>query len=112
MPILTLVIAKRSFEALRLANFLFHPCLDIVQALLILGNTLQNMGQSDAAWVLLGTTIRLAQSLGLHTEAVAQRPGCVGVKARAVWYATTIHAPADILFSWTSIRLLTIRGVS
>ncbi|KAL6889997.1 hypothetical protein GGI43DRAFT_430713 [Trichoderma evansii] len=39
-----------------------------VQTLLILGNTLQNIGQSDGAWVLLGTTVRLAQALGLHTE--------------------------------------------
>ncbi|KAJ5162520.1 hypothetical protein N7492_007912 [Penicillium capsulatum] len=60
--------ARRSFHALRLANFLFRPSLDIIQALLILGNTLQNMGQSDAAWALLGTTVRLAQTMGLHTE--------------------------------------------
>ncbi|KAJ5150376.1 transcriptional regulator family: Fungal Specific TF [Penicillium capsulatum] len=60
--------ARRSFHALRLANFLFRPSLDIIQALLILGNTLQNMGQSDAAWALLGITVRLAQKMGLHTE--------------------------------------------
>ncbi|OQE36170.1 hypothetical protein PENCOP_c012G07379 [Penicillium coprophilum] len=59
---------RRSFHALRLANFLFRPSLDTIQALLIIGNTLQNMGQSDAAWALLGTTVRLAQTMGLHTE--------------------------------------------
>ncbi|KAJ5569358.1 hypothetical protein N7450_011844 [Penicillium hetheringtonii] len=65
---LTTDFARRSFHALRLANFLFRPSLDIIQALLIVGNTLQNMGQSDAAWALLGTTTRLAQTMGLHTE--------------------------------------------
>ncbi|KAJ5150511.1 uncharacterized protein N7500_010700 [Penicillium coprophilum] len=59
---------RRSFHALRLANFLFRPSLDTIQALLIIGNTLQNLGQSDAAWALLGTTVRLAQTMGLHTE--------------------------------------------
>lgn len=60
--------AKRSFHALRLANFLLRPLLTSLQALLILGTFLQNDGNSDAAWALLGTTLRLAQSLGLHSE--------------------------------------------
>ncbi|KAJ5597524.1 hypothetical protein N7537_007608 [Penicillium hordei] len=78
--------ARRSFHALRLANFLFRPSLDIIQALLILGNTLQNMGQSDAAWALLGTTIRLAQTMGLHTEkSTVHWPEQVRMKARTLW---------------------------
>ncbi|KAJ6114061.1 transcriptional regulator family: Fungal Specific TF [Penicillium capsulatum] len=78
--------ARRSFHALRLANFLFRPSLDIIQALLILGNTLQNMGQSDAAWALLGITVRLAQKMGLHTEKSAVHwPEYVTTKARALW---------------------------
>ncbi|KXG49155.1 Transcription factor [Penicillium griseofulvum] len=78
--------ARRSFHALRLANFLFRPSLDIIQALLILGNTLQNMGQSDAAWALLGTTIRLAQTMGLHTErSTIHCPEHVRMKARTLW---------------------------
>jgi hypothetical protein len=55
---------RRSFQALRLANFLLRPSLEVVQSLLLLGNTLQNNGQSDAAWAQLGTTVRLAQDLG------------------------------------------------
>lgn len=57
---------RSSFQALRLSNFLLRPTIESVQAFLILGNVLQNDGQPDAAWVLLGTTIRLAQSIGLH----------------------------------------------
>lgn len=80
------VKARRSFHALRLANFLFRPSLDTIQALLILGNTLQNNGQSDAAWALLGTTVRLAQTLGLHTnKSMAHLPEYVRYKAQSLW---------------------------
>ncbi|XHG08028.1 hypothetical protein AWENTII_011156 [Aspergillus wentii] len=79
--------ARRSFQALRLANFLFRPSMDIIQSLLILGNTLQNNGQSDAAWALLGTTVRLAQTLGLHTEkSISHWPDCVKSKAKTLWF--------------------------
>ena len=79
-------LARRSFQALRLANFLFRPSLDTIQALLILGNTIQNNGQSDAAWALLGTTVRLAQTLGLHTsKSITHWPECIQSKAKALW---------------------------
>ncbi|KAL4747815.1 hypothetical protein BDW72DRAFT_7205 [Aspergillus terricola var. indicus] len=81
--------ARRSFQALRLANFLFRPSLDVVQSLLILGNTLQNNGQSDAAWALLGTTVRLAQTLGLHTErGISHWPEHAKQKAKSLWSMT------------------------
>ncbi|KAL4981485.1 fungal-specific transcription factor domain-containing protein [Aspergillus falconensis] len=81
--------ARRSFQALRLANFLFRPSLDVVQSLLILGNTLQNNGQSDAAWALLGTTVRLAQTLGLHTEkGISHWPEHARRKAKSLWSMT------------------------
>ncbi|KAI9376169.1 phenylacrylic acid decarboxylase [Aspergillus egyptiacus] len=81
--------ARRSFDALRLANFLLRPSMDAVQALLILGNTLQNNGQSDAAWALLGTTVRLAQTLGLHTErGISHWPEHAKMKAKALWSMT------------------------
>ena len=44
------------------------------------------MGQSDAAWALLGTTVRLAQTMGLHTErSTIHWPEYVRGKARALW---------------------------
>ncbi|GFF32132.1 maltose permease MAL61 [Aspergillus udagawae] len=77
--------ARRSFQALRLANFLLRPSLEVVQSLLILGNTLQNNGQSDGAWALLGTTARLAQTLGLHTEkSISRWPEPMRPKAKAL----------------------------
>ncbi|GIJ91441.1 hypothetical protein Asppvi_010406 [Aspergillus pseudoviridinutans] len=78
--------ARRSFQALRLANFLLRPSLEVVQSLLILGNTLQNNGQSDGAWAMLGTTVRLAQTLGLHTEkSISHWPEPMRPKAKALW---------------------------
>jgi hypothetical protein len=45
------------------------------------------MGQSDAAWALLGTTIRLAQTMGLHAErSTIHCPEHVRIKARTLWY--------------------------
>ncbi|KAL7902833.1 hypothetical protein HDV63DRAFT_384751 [Trichoderma sp. SZMC 28014] len=102
-----LQLMRRTFKALQLANYLFNPSLDIIQALLILGNTLQNLGQSEGAWVILGTTVRLAQALGLHMESVRQRPGEIGRKVRAVWAATIWQ---DSLLSLCQGRPIIIRS--
>ncbi|KAH8810788.1 hypothetical protein F5884DRAFT_260263 [Xylogone sp. PMI_703] len=59
---------RRSFQALRLANFLFKPSFNTIKALLVLGSNLQNQSQSNAAWAMLGTTIRLSQTIGLDCE--------------------------------------------
>jgi hypothetical protein len=40
----------------------------IIQTILILCHTLQNNGQSDTAWVWVGTVVRLAQTMGMHSE--------------------------------------------
>lgn len=65
---------------------MLRPSLDAVQTLLILGNTLQNIGQSDGAWILLGTTVRLSQALGLHTENGGGQSGLDSANRRALWY--------------------------
>jgi hypothetical protein len=64
--------SRRCFQCLRLANFLFRPSMEVIQALLVLGTVLQCDGQSDGAWSLLGLTVRLSQCLGLHTERSAR----------------------------------------
>ncbi|KAJ5477904.1 hypothetical protein N7530_003413 [Penicillium desertorum] len=104
--------ARRSFHALRLANFLFRPSLDIIQALLILGNTLQNMGQSDAAWALLGTTIRLAQTMGLHTErSTVYWPEHVRTKARNLW-STIIWQDSLLCLCYDRPPIVSVTGWS
>ncbi|OJJ65988.1 hypothetical protein ASPBRDRAFT_201379 [Aspergillus brasiliensis CBS 101740] len=102
--------AKRSFQALRLANFLFRPTMDVIQALLIVGNTLQNNGQSDAAWALLGTTVRLAQTLGLHSEkSVAHLPDHVKYKARKLWY-TVVWQDCLLCLCYDRPRVVSMTG--
>ncbi|KAG7040923.1 fungal specific transcription factor [Colletotrichum scovillei] len=59
---------KHSFDLLRSTDYLANPSKEAVQTLLILGNVLQNDMKPQAAWVLGGTTIRLAQCLGLHKK--------------------------------------------
>ncbi|KAK3045768.1 hypothetical protein LTR09_012689 [Extremus antarcticus] len=60
-------LIERSVACLRLSDFLLKPGVEIVQTLVVLGTYLQNAGQSDGAWSLLGLTHRLARSLGLHS---------------------------------------------
>ncbi|KAF1985870.1 hypothetical protein K402DRAFT_394470 [Aulographum hederae CBS 113979] len=55
-----------SFECLRFTNFLSSPNLEVIQTLLVLGNVISNNMNAGVAWSLLGLTIRLGQSLGLH----------------------------------------------
>ena len=59
-------LISRSNAYLQRANYLFRPTIGAVQALLLIGMALQNSGQSEAAWTLLGLTYRLGQTLGLH----------------------------------------------
>lgn len=78
-------LVQRSFDCLRLANYVLHPSLDVVQTLLIIGTVLQDVGQSDGAWVMLGTTVRVAQALGLHNLTEAQLQEDKGKKKQALW---------------------------
>ncbi|EHK46070.1 hypothetical protein TRIATDRAFT_40403 [Trichoderma atroviride IMI 206040] len=45
----------------------------------------RHVGQSDGAWVMLGTTVRVAQALGLHTLTEAQLQEDKGKKKQALW---------------------------
>ncbi|GLA94091.1 hypothetical protein AtubIFM57143_001037 [Aspergillus tubingensis] len=74
------------------------------------GNTLQNNGQSDAAWALLGTTVRLAQTLGLHTEkSVAHLPDHVKYKARKLWY-TVVWQDCLLCLCYDRPRIVSMTG--
>ncbi|OHE99282.1 fungal specific transcription factor [Colletotrichum orchidophilum] len=59
---------KQAFHLLRSTDYLVNPSQEAVQTLLLLGNVLQNDMKPQAAFVLGGTTIRLAQCLGLHRK--------------------------------------------
>lgn len=55
-----------AMQALRMASFMSRPTLLGIQALIMMGPYLTNSGRFLDAWTLFGTTIRLAQSIGLH----------------------------------------------
>ncbi|KAL7941522.1 hypothetical protein V8C42DRAFT_334817 [Trichoderma barbatum] len=78
---------QRAFDALRLANYVLHPSLDGVQTLLIIGTVLQDVGQSDGAWVMMGTTVRAAQALGLHRQNASQQSEDGAKRKQALWDA-------------------------
>ncbi|KAH8815497.1 hypothetical protein F5884DRAFT_180921 [Xylogone sp. PMI_703] len=60
------VFACCAFALLRIDNFLLRPELNHIYALSLLGGCLRAQSKPLASWSLLGLTIRLAQSIGLH----------------------------------------------
>ncbi|KAJ5779104.1 Transcription factor [Penicillium paradoxum] len=57
-----------SFQCLRASNFFNNTNMDQIQAKALIGNCLRNNLDTNSAWILMGSTIRLAQSIGLHEE--------------------------------------------
>ena len=60
------MFAQQAFNYARFANFLLRPNRVTVYAMLLLSFYLQNDGQADAAWSLLGTVSRLAMAIGSY----------------------------------------------
>lgn len=82
--------SRRAFHLARLANFMLRPNLQTLQALLLVQNVMQNAGQPDAAWCLLGTLIRLAQSIGLHQHPGATVSPSDQARYSRIWCVTCI----------------------
>ncbi|EWZ84891.1 hypothetical protein FOCG_08055 [Fusarium oxysporum f. sp. radicis-lycopersici 26381] len=57
---------QASLKCLGSFDLLWNPSKRLIQALLILGHVLQNDMNPRAAWILGGTTVRVALSVGLH----------------------------------------------
>lgn len=55
-----------AMQALRISSFMHKPSLLAVESLIMIGPFLTNSGRFLDAWTLFGTTIRLAQAIGLH----------------------------------------------
>lgn len=68
------------------AHIIAMPYLTSVQALLMLTIILRNRNKDGASWGLLGQTIRIAQSLGLH-QRVSSSPETEDLHARLWWTA-------------------------
>lgn len=76
-----------SFECLRLTNFFSHPSLETIQTLLILGNVISNNMNAGVAWSLLGLTIRLGQTQGLHRKCPPSTPIPMKKVRSTVWWS-------------------------
>ena len=77
-----------SFECLRLINYFAHSNLEDIQNLLVLGNVISNNMNAGVAWSLMGLTIRLSQSLGLHRSCPPNTPKHMSNTRAKIWYVT------------------------
>ncbi|KAL4772547.1 fungal-specific transcription factor domain-containing protein [Aspergillus nidulans var. acristatus] len=68
------VFTCSSFHCLRMSNFFYHTDLDQIQAMALICHCLRNNLDTNTAWILMGTTMRLAQSIGLHEISPALPP--------------------------------------
>ena len=66
--------ATHALESLTVINYLAEPSKEVLQTLLLIGNVLQNDMKPQAAWALGGTTIRLAQCLGIQRKTMPNKP--------------------------------------
>ncbi|KAF2010673.1 hypothetical protein BU24DRAFT_496612 [Aaosphaeria arxii CBS 175.79] len=55
-----------AMQALRMASYMNRPNLLSIQTFIMVGSYLTDSGRFLDAWTLFGTTVRLAQSIGLH----------------------------------------------
>ncbi|OGM46316.1 Zn(II)2Cys6 transcription factor [Aspergillus bombycis] len=79
------VLICSSFQCLRMSNFFNHTNLDQIQAMALIGHCLRNNLDTNSAWILMGSTIRLAQSIGLH-EASPSLPESEQFQRNRLWW--------------------------
>ncbi|KEF63868.1 uncharacterized protein A1O9_01846 [Exophiala aquamarina CBS 119918] len=75
-----------SYQALRMSNFLTHPCLETIEASLIIGNVLSYNMNPGVAYIFLGMTLRMAFSIGLQINSQIHGHNEQWVRRR-VWWA-------------------------
>ncbi|EXA29169.1 hypothetical protein FOVG_17225 [Fusarium oxysporum f. sp. pisi HDV247] len=88
---------KHALSFLGTFDYLRNPSKKLIQALLILGPVLQNDMNPRAAWILGGTTIRLALSLGLHQP--GSTPGACRISPAEAQHLRLAIVWQDILLS-------------
>ncbi|KAJ5536016.1 hypothetical protein N7513_009202 [Penicillium frequentans] len=59
-----------AFQCLRISNFFNNTNMDQIQAMALIGHCIRNNLDTNSAWILLGLTLRLAQSIGLHEDTI------------------------------------------
>lgn len=69
-----------------MSNFLTHPCLETIEASLIIGNVLSYNMNPGVAYIFLGMTLRMAFSIGLQINSTIHGHNEQWVRRR-VWWA-------------------------
>ncbi|KIV99253.1 uncharacterized protein PV09_09024 [Verruconis gallopava] len=75
-----------AYECLRIVNYYTQTTLEDLQILLVLGKIISNNMNAGTSWSLLGLTIRLAQTLGLHYDPPSTDPNLPQTKRSSVWW--------------------------
>ncbi|KAG2414290.1 hypothetical protein HFD88_003481 [Aspergillus terreus] len=84
------VLICSSFQCLRMSNFFNQTNLDQIQAMVLIGHCLRNNLDTNSAWILMGVTIRLAQSIGLH-EACPSLPAAEQFQRSRLWWTVILQ---------------------
>ncbi|EUC35395.1 hypothetical protein COCCADRAFT_3417 [Bipolaris zeicola 26-R-13] len=97
------VYIAASMQALRLASFMHKPSLVAVQTLILIGKYLANSGRFLDAFILFGTTIRLAHSIGLHCNpkhltSFSLTEAEVATRQKIWWYMLRIDEEYSMTF--------------
>ncbi|KAJ5030435.1 hypothetical protein PSV08DRAFT_347476 [Bipolaris maydis] len=92
-----------SMQALRLASFMHKPSLVAVQTLILIGKYLANSGKFLDAFILFGTTIRSAHSIGLHCNpkhltSCSPTEAEVATRQKIWWYMLRIDEEYSMTF--------------
>lgn len=90
-------------QALRLASFMHKPSLVAVQTLILIGKYLANSGKFLDAFILFGTTIRSAHSIGLHCNpkhltSCSPTEAEVATRQKIWWYMLRIDEEYSMTF--------------
>jgi hypothetical protein len=101
-----------AMQALRLSSFMHKPSLLAIETLIMIGPFLSNSGRFLDAWTLFGTTVRLAQAIGLHRHPKYLDPapptqGECAIRQTLWWWM--LHM--DEQYSMTLGRPLGISGI-
>ncbi|PKY02990.1 Zn(II)2Cys6 transcription factor [Aspergillus campestris IBT 28561] len=79
------VLICSAFQCLRMSNFFNQTDLDQIQAMALIGHCQRNNLDTNSAWILMGATMRLAQSIGLHEPSLSSPPAEQYQRNRLWW---------------------------
>lgn len=100
-----------SYQALRMANFMTHPCLETIEASLIISNVLSYNMNPGVAYIFLGMVIRMSFSMGLQINTGHPSDRETWLRRRVWWalawqdshFSVSYDRPTSTIFASTDI---------